>query len=305
MEQIQNISQQTRSIWMSLCSGYPLLLLAGFVSLHILNAFVLSYFFRLLPDGGHVIMLRGCGCLLVAIFYARLKGLSLKPKVPKVQLLRLFVGGAAISLSVLSYKWIDAGSAMIFARYDVIFLAIVAEARSKRNILAFVVCGFAVLTPFLIYHQAPVDGVNFLTGSLLGVGGGFMMAVSYYLLSSSGRVENISVTTLVPGVASLMYGLFLSLQNKVIFEWQPSYFIYAIVSGSIMYLMYYLTIEMYKRVGVAKGEYPTVFAALLSIPLSALIFDVQYSVIYLSIMLALSSVLVWIIHNQERLKREH
>ncbi len=253
-----------------------LTLLILFVAALVANALTLRRLGILEADLSWILFLRGWSCLVLVLIEAAYLRLSLVPSRLRVQILRAFLASGSLLSIIASFHYASAASVSLFQRLDLVFLiffgvGLSAEVkRFRRIMMAPVLLGFLALG---IWYKPPGDS---LEGYLLASLGAFGLAVGYIFLKKSQAEENGAVAIMVPALSLLAISICL-------FWIDPSAFpdlevqLYSVIQGCLMYLVYKLTIALYRRLELSLAELPTLLAAWLVMPAESFFLEQSFS----------------------------
>jgi len=250
-----------------------------YLLLHVANMLLLK---KLAMDGisGHTILVfRGLGCMFCAISYAILKRHSLYPKDPQLQAKRLLVAGLGLSLTLLSYQFINASTINLLLKYDILFLLVMTLKRGQSisKFIVFLLGGLLLLILHITFFKADSESI---VGHIIVILGTLIISVGFLLLNKSARKENIAVTTVIPGLSLTIAGILLFFANPNHSLNFSSHFM-LLICGPIMYFIYFFTIKLYKRLSIVVTELLTYLSILMVIPLEINILSLNMDIHHL------------------------
>lgn len=252
------------------------------------HALVLRHLARAGVSAEDTMIFRGIACIACAAVAGLVLRQSLVPNKPGLQLARFFFSGFALWLITAAYQHANATTVTVISRLDTAILMVlgpmigVAATGLQR--------GLSLVAIFMLVGVAIWGGSG--TGdTLLGYGLAFVgtagITAGYLFLRSSGKSENDQVVAAVAGLAIAFYGV----AGRALGVGHPSTLdasslAWLGVAGIAMYLIYILTLKLYKLMDITLAEYPTLFAALLVMPAEAVLFQVSFEPMYIAAMVA-------------------
>jgi drug/metabolite transporter (DMT)-like permease len=257
------------------------ILLTIYILSHAASGLTLKYLAVLGLPPAQVLVFRGLGCLLAAGVWSLHYRRALWPKEPRSQLIRIVVSGLSLFLITASYRYANATTVSIVQRMDIALLILlsplVGEPTARRQ-KVFAILVLAAFFAFALGSQGPGEGA---LGYALAFVGTLGVTFGFILIKNSSRKETEGVIAAVAGFAILLYGL---LGSAAAGPWvsTPRALVTGLGAGVLMFLIYLLTIRLYRVMDVAKAEYPTLFAVLLIAPAEYWLLGAQFDPRYLA-----------------------
>jgi len=247
------------------------------------------------------LLTRGAASLLLVLIYARVAKLPLRPKSPRVQVLRALLAGLALSFYTLSYQWLSASTVSVLANIDVPLLLILGPwfgVEASRRVRGLALVAVMILIGFMANLEPQVHLAIGL-GSL-GLGS-LLLCFGYLLIKHSMNEENAAITILTPSLAIMAYG---ALQSPFVdaspFVWTTTDGVIAAISGASMFVAYYATMRLYAVTDIASAEFPTLLAAIIIQPFESLFLGTPVTAAYLGSSLAFTLVIFVIMRWQKQ-----
>lgn len=272
-------------------------LLILYVGLHALNGLILKQLANLGVPTADTLLYRGLACAAAAALMGLWHKRSLWPNRPLLQVFRFFCSGLALWLITAAYGYANATTVSTISRLDTAILLVLGPiagvaSRPTQRVLA---AGCIVL-PMLVVAQGGMGSGEQGWGYLLAFLGTLGITMGYLFLRSSAKTENVQVVALIAGLAIAAYGGVGHLASPGPWLGATELGLCA-VTGLVMYLLYDLTVRLYRVMDIAKAEYPTLIAALAVMPAEALLFHVRFPLGYVVAMVAnvalLGIILAW------------
>ena len=250
-----------------------------FIGLHVLNGLLLKGLSGDLSLAS-LLIYRGLSCLLFAAAIAFCSGQAFFPVEPRIQGIRMFLGGSALACIIAGYRFVDASTVALLGRLDLAFLVLLGAwtggvYSSRRRMLAGISVVIAVA--YVLYEAETSTAL----GALLAVVGALLVSISYLVLRSSVRDESIPALTLSPALALVLIGCTSRLIEGGTDDIPWIVWLLLFLAGAVMYLIYDATVRLYRMFDVAAAEFPTVLAALILVPLESAVFGTMPSAQYL------------------------
>ncbi len=256
-------------------------ILTVYVLCHAASSLVLKYLALLGMPAAQVLVFRGMGCLITALAWALYYRQGLWPREPRSQLIRIIVSGLSLFLITASYHYANATTVSIVQRMDIALLILlsplVGEPRGRRQ-MAFAAVILVAFFTFALGFQGPGEG---MLGYLFAFLGTLGVTFGFLLIKASSRKETEGVIAAVAGLAILLYGLGGSAATGT---WivTPQTAVIGLCAGALMFLIYMLTIRLYRLMDVASAEYPTLFAVLLVAPAEHWLLGARFDLSYVA-----------------------
>lgn len=262
--------------------------LVAYVGLHALHALALRHLALVGVSALDTMLLRGLGCVVLAIALGLRAGVSLMPNKPVLQGARFIFSGFALWLITAAYQHANATTVTVISRLDTAILMVlgpligVAATGLQRGLALGAIGG---LVGFVVWGGG--GGGETPLGYLLAFTGTMGITAGYLLLRSSAKTENNYVVALVAGLAIMGYGL---VGRLVAPSASPGLDLAALgiclAAGAMMYALYVLTVQLYRRMDITLAEYPTLFAAILVMPAELVLFGTHFDALYVLAMIA-------------------
>jgi drug/metabolite transporter (DMT)-like permease len=226
---------------------------------------------------------RGTVCAAIACFFGVVNGDQLKPKNVRLQLLRLVTTGFSLSAFTASYKYLSATSVSLISRTDLPLMILggsflQAKPRRKQQVLA----GLALLLLGIGITNSPMTEPPL--GFAFAFGGVLSLILGYSFLKSSSERENVSVVTITPAVASIVFGLTIGLTTSQELPKLDTLPVIA-ASGLGMFSMYRLSNLIYQRISTIEAQTPSIFLPILAMPIEVFGFGQNFSMEYALVVL--------------------
>jgi drug/metabolite transporter (DMT)-like permease len=274
-------------------------LLTVYIGLHALNGLVLKQLANLGVATVDTLLFRGLACAVAAAVAGMSLGRSLWPNRPWLQVFRFFCSGLALWLVTAAYAYANATTVTMISRLDTAILLVLGPlagvaARPGQRWLA----ACCIVIPMVVVTRGGLGAGEQALGYVLAFLGTLGITMGYLFLRSSAKSENVQVVALIAGMAIAFYGGIGRLAGAGSVTW-PEWPALALCAGTglIMYVLYDLTVRLYRVMDVARAEYPTLIAALAVMPAEALLFHVHFTPIYVGLMVAnvamLGAILAW------------
>ncbi len=220
------------------------------------------------------LVVRGVSCLLLVLAFARARGLKMRPKSPRTQVLRALLAGLALTFFSLSYSWLTASTVAVIANVDVpllLFLGpwigVPASARTRVGAIAAI----ALLVWYFANLEPQPNRALGLASLLIGT---VMLCFGYMYIKKSMAEENEAITTLVPALAIIVYGgVEYFIFPVPAHQWSADLWLAGILSGVGMFGAYLASMRLYTVTDLASAEFPTLLSSLLMQPLEALVLN--------------------------------
>lgn len=274
-------------------------ILTVYVLLHAANGVLLKAMALNGVTTADTLILRGVGCVLVAVLIGGWLGIKLWPKKPALQAFRFLTSGLALWALTAAYQYANATSVAIISRLDTALLVVggplvgVAATRLQRFLAA---CCLVLLLGAALSGGVGPGETPF--GYFLAIAGTVGITIGYLFLRASAAQEAMPVVAWVAGAAILGYGLMTRDHSAT---WPTTLWLGAgLVSGLIMYSLYDLTVRLYQVMDVARAEYPTLYSTLLVMALEAGLLGTHFEAFYVATMLAnlvLLGLILWLTPN--------
>jgi drug/metabolite transporter (DMT)-like permease len=262
--------------------------LVAYVALHAVHALALRHLAVAGVSALDTMLYRGLGCVALAAGVGAAAGARLVPNRPGLQAARFVFSGFALWLVTAAYQYAHATTVTVISRLDTAILVAlgplvgVAASRTQRLLALGAIGG---LVAFVGWGGGGA-GESAL-GYALALGGTLGVTMGYLLLRSSAKTENDHVVALVAGLAIMGYGLAGRLVAPAASPGLDAAALgVALAAGAMMYGLYQLTVQLYRRMDITLAEYPTLFAALLVMPAEALLFATRFDALYVAAMIA-------------------
>lgn len=270
---------------MKLNTPFGVFILVLYVSLHAANGILLKALALHGVTTSDALILRGLGCITLAVLIGTRNGDRMWPLNPALQAFRFLFSGLALFSLTAAYQYCNATSVAVISRLDTALLilagpAIGVRAGKLQRALAMTCC-------LLLLGVALGGGIGpgeSLWGYFLAIAGTIGITIGYLFLRASAKREPMPVVAWVAGAAILGYGCVTRAQGA---PWPgPGLIALSLFAGVIMYGLYDLTVRLYQVMDVARAEYPTLFASLIVMALEATLLQVHFDLVYVASMVA-------------------
>ncbi len=260
-----------------------------YISLHTINIWLLKSLSLESVPTEVTLIIRGLGCIIMSVIFAYKNNFSLLPKDPKLQLTRLFTAGLGLGLMIASYQYVNASTAAVLFKFDVIFLIFISMflGNKVKTMIYYALGAFAFLLTHIFFFKEFSENILGYITALIGT---FIISIGFLLLNKSGQSENQAVTCLVPGISISLFGVLLALKK------QGNYFdtlnvslLMALCSGIIMFAIYIYTLKLYKKYSVVFAEILTFICIILLVPIEIWGLRTSYSLQHLFSILVIAS----------------
>jgi hypothetical protein len=229
------------------------------------------------------LIIRGLGCFLLVLVFARAKNLKLKPVSIRTQSLRALIAGLALTFLTLSYQWLSASTVAVLSNIDVPILIVLGPligvpATFRARFLSLV--SMLILLLYVVSIEVARETLHYGLGCLFA--GTLLLCLGYVYIKKSMNEENKAVAILTPALAILIYGL----AEKYVFPSPPFAWSFHMVtvdllSGAGMFMAYFATMKLYALTDLAKAEFPALLAALVIHPIESFVSKEPLSWTYL------------------------
>ena len=240
-----------------------LVLIMGFC-----NALIISHLKQLGVSTETILMIRGGTCAVIVALISILQARSLVPRSPSVQFARGIVAGTSLFLATASYRYLHPSSATLLGRLDLPLLGLLTSRGNSQSFLPRFI-GFFSIAWLFCTAVAMRDPSEQLVGYICACLGGILVSVGYLFVHRTSRSENWLVVAFTPALACFLIGGAAVFVNSSFSSITFSTFLELIVSGSLMFSLYFAIGIRHKNLSAFYAEWPAVF-----IPLALLSFDV-------------------------------
>ena len=245
-----------------------ILLITSYIIILIANSLITKYLSKNNVDGSFILFNRGLICFLIILSAAIIYKRSLKPNNIKIQTVRFFVAGMGLFCITNSFKFVHAATISLIQRSELLLVIIVSAILSRKffnikTLYSLIISIFLFL--FLFFFKNP-DENN--AGIWLGlVGTGFVIA-GYFLIKKVVVSETFLVITMTSALGSIFFGLSYSVyKHSINYSINPLLLFLLFILGAFMFIIYRLTVYIYKEYDVENAQYFSLIAIFLTIPL--------------------------------------
>jgi hypothetical protein len=268
--------------------------IAAYVLVTLLNQIALKWASAQGVSTAQALIVRGAVCSLLAIAVATGLGEAILPKHIKHQFIRFINAGFVLAALMASYHFISATSVSLISRMDIPIMVVAAtslgcNSNTFQRVLAYCTLGLTGLFIFVSSHNESTFGY------FLAISGVVANVIGYVFLQTSVNSESPAVVALVPGIASVVFGLSIGIATKVSIVWSAKENGVLVCTGVAMYLMYKISIGLYKSLSLIGAQYPTILIPALSMPLEAWIMNRSFDAIYVLLTMIIMALLTGVL----------
>lgn len=238
-----------------------------YLIIQITNGTLTKYLLNQHISGSVVLLFRAAICLLLILLIAIIKKQSLIPKKPKIQGMRIILSGIGLLLITNSYAYLNATSVAFVSRLDMLLVIMVTcyiagNLLSLKNIITSIT--FLVGLAFISFFKNATES---LQGIFMALGGTFCIVAGYFLIKSVVEKENELVITGIACIGSiLMSGMDIIVNSIQILPLNNVIWFAFTVEGCCMFLLYILTVRLYKLISLENAQFIALIGTVLTIP---------------------------------------
>ena len=249
------------------------------------------------------LVVRGGACLLLTIYFAQSKSLSLIPKSLKTQIFRAGLAGLALTFFSLSYNWLSASAVSVLSNADVPFLMVLGPLVGIAATLRTRITSALSILLLAWYVTGLEKNVDLLYGlSSLSLGS-ILLCFGYLYIKKSMNEENEAITVLTPSLAIIIYGLvehFAAGGGASAMTWTPPMIFLGLLSGAGMFGAYYSTMRLYETTDLVSAEFPTLISSIVIQPIEMFFLHQPMRMTYILSSIAFVLVTYSILNHQNR-----
>ena len=253
------------------------LLIFIFLSVSLINNYILSVLGALHVPTGQSLTGRGISCTLCSVIGGLLLKERVIPEKFKAQGARFFFAGFGLWATIESHQFARASEIALISRLDlpviIILGLLVSLSTSKVQKLLSVGLMSTIIFSIWIFS----DGHTIFYGLALAAIGSITLSLSYLLLNRTARTESAAIVSLTPSIACTVFGSLILLNTKQQINIQPLAIFLTVASGIAMYASYRVVRHLYRRYSFLRAQVAYVFIPIISIPIDLIGFGKHFS----------------------------
>lgn len=198
----------------------------------------------------------------------------------RVQLLRLVISGTSSLFIANAFKYLNATTVTMASKIYIPLMVIIAPLfgvfynRKQRGIALFAICSILLFAFFDTTSLDKMTGFYFIGLAV------FCVILEYILLRKATFISGLFWLSFIPSLSCILYGLLLS-KNGICLLNEENLFM-GLLSGFMLYLVYTASSLRYKLLPLGISEYPSLFTALVLLPVEIKYYQWNPNWIYLA-----------------------
>ncbi len=253
------------------------ILILGFLSVSLINNYILSALGALHVPTGQSLTGRGVVCILCSLIGGYLLNERVVPEKIKTQIARFFFAGFGLWATIESYQFARASEIALISRLDLPVIIILGFLVSLSTTTIQKVISVGLMGAIIFSIWVFSDEHTTFHGLTLAALGTITLSLSYLLLNRTARTESAAIVSLTPAVACVFFGPLILWGSKQQLNLEPFAIFLTAISGVAMYASYRVVRPLYRRYSFLRAQIAYVLIPIVSIPIDLIGFGKHFN----------------------------